>query len=106
VPNLTFSADAHYHHLLDDVIEGGKLEYRNGSIKVPDAPGLGVRLDREKLSRYAELYNELGGYPYDRDPGRPGWYSLVPNQSWADPSANVQLAAAKIKRDKDKGGST
>src|SRR5215218_1708200 len=106
VPNLTFSADAHYHHLLDDVIEGGKLEYRNGSIKVPDAPGLGVRLDREKLSRYAELYKELGGYPYDRDPGRPGWYSLVPNQSWADPSANVQLAVAKIKKDKDKGGPT
>jgi len=106
VPNLTFSPDAHYHHLLDDVIEGGKLEYRNGSIKVPDAPGLGVRLDREKLSRYAELYKELGGYPYDRDPGRPGWYSLVPNQSWADPSANVQLAVAKIKKDKDKGGPT
>jgi glucarate dehydratase len=106
VPNLTFSADAHYHHLEDDVIEGGKLEYRNGSIKVPDAPGLGVRLDREKLSRYSELYKELGGYPYDRDPGRPGWYPLVPNQRWADPSANGQLAVAKIKKDKVKGGST
>src|SRR6185503_6445603 len=27
LPNLTFSADAHYHHLLDDVIVGGKLKY-------------------------------------------------------------------------------
>ena len=25
LPNLTFAADAHYHHLTDDVIEGGRL---------------------------------------------------------------------------------
>jgi glucarate dehydratase len=89
LPNLTFSADAHYHHLEDDVVEGGKLKYEDGSIKVPDAPGLGVSLDRERLERYAELYEELGGYPYDRDPGRPGWYSLVPNQRWHDPDASL-----------------
>lgn len=88
VPNLTFSADAHYHHLKDDVIEGGKLVYRNGSIKVPDGPGLGVRLDRKRLGRYAELYRELGGYPYDRDPGHPGMYALVPKQRFADPNSN------------------
>src|SRR5829696_8215484 len=90
IPNLTFSADAHYHHLLDDVIEGGKLEYRNGSIKVPDAPGLGVRLDREKLSQYAELYKKLGGYPYDRDPGYPDQYALVPKQRFADPAVSLK----------------
>ena len=73
VPNLAFAADAHYHHLLDDIIEGGKLEYEDGAIRVPDGPGLGVRLDREKLAHYAELYRELGPYPYDQDPGRPGW---------------------------------
>lgn len=85
LPNLTFAADAHYHHLTDDVISGGKLAYRDGAIAVPDGPGLGVKLDREKLRRYAELYRELGGYPYDRDPGRPGWFALVPNDRWADP---------------------
>jgi glucarate dehydratase len=89
VPNLTFSADAHYHHLEDDVIEGGKFKYRDGSIKVSDTPGLGVRLDREKLERYAELYQELGGYPYDRDPVRTGYYPLLPKQQWADPSAEL-----------------
>lgn len=89
IPNLTFSADAHYHHLKDDVIEGGKLEYRGGSIKVPDAPGLGVRLDRKKLDRYAELYRELGGYPYDRDPGYPNLYPLIPKQRFADPSVSL-----------------
>ena len=39
LPNLTYAADAHYHQLVDDVIEGGKLPYRDGAIAVPDAPG-------------------------------------------------------------------
>jgi glucarate dehydratase len=87
LPNLDHAADAHYHHLTDDVIAGGKLSYLDGAIAVPDGPGLGVRLDRDKVARYAELYRELGDYPYDRDPGRPGWYPLVPNDRWADPTA-------------------
>ena len=39
VPNLSFAADAHYHHLEDDVIEGGKLKYENGAIRDPRRPG-------------------------------------------------------------------
>ena len=85
LPNLSFAADAHYHHLTDDVIEGGLLPYENGAIRVPDKPGLGVKLDREKLREYSELYQRLGGYPYDQDPGRPGWTPIVPNGRWADP---------------------
>src|SRR4026209_1260536 len=85
VPNLTFAADAHYHHLTDDIIEGGKMQYNNGSIRVPDGPGLGVRLDRNRLAQYAELYHELGNYAYDLDPARPGWAPLIPNDRWADP---------------------
>jgi glucarate dehydratase len=85
IPNLVFSADAHYHHLRDDIIEGGRMPYRDGSIAVPEGPGLGVRLDREKLRQYSELYRQLGPYPYDQDPGRPGWIPLVPNTRWADP---------------------
>ena len=85
LPNLTFAGDAHYHHLDDDVIEGGKFAYRDGAINVPDGPGLGVSLDPERVARYAELYRRLGSYPYDRDPLRPDWYALVPNTRWADP---------------------
>ncbi|WP_018655328.1 enolase C-terminal domain-like protein [Actinomadura flavalba] len=87
LPNLTYAADAHYHHLTDDVIEGGPLPYRDGRIRVPSGPGLGVRLDPAKVARYADLYRELGDYPYDRDPGREGWYPTVPNTRWADPTA-------------------
>jgi glucarate dehydratase len=85
VPNLTFAADAHYHHLKDDVIEGGLMRCENGAIRVPDKPGLGVKLDREKLREYHELYKRLGSYPYDSDPLRPGWTPVVPNDRWADP---------------------
>jgi glucarate dehydratase len=85
IPNLSFAADAHYHHLTDDIIQGGLMKYEGGSIAVPNGPGLGVKLDREKLGQYSELYKRLGGYPYDRDPLRPDWSPLVPNDRWADP---------------------
>jgi glucarate dehydratase len=85
LPNLTVAADAHYHHLKDDIIERGLLSYENGCIQVPDTPGLGVKLDRKKMGQYSELYRELGSYPYDQDPQRPGWFALVPNDRFADP---------------------
>jgi glucarate dehydratase len=85
LPNLSFAADAHYHHLTDDIIEGGLMRYENGAIRVPEGSGLGVRLNREKLREYSELYKRLGGYPYDQDPARPGWTPTVPNDRWADP---------------------
>ncbi|MEV4361852.1 enolase C-terminal domain-like protein [Nonomuraea sp. NPDC004186] len=92
LPNLTYAADAHYHQLRDDVIEGGKLAYSEGAIAVPSGPGLGVRLDPERVAQYAEFYRETGGYPYDRDPGRPGWYATVPNERFADPTVSLDIA--------------
>ena len=85
IPNLSFAADAHYHHLTDDIIEGGKFQYEGGSVAVPKGPGLGVKLDYDKLSGYSELYKRLGSYPYDQDPLRPGWTPTIPNDRWADP---------------------
>ena len=85
IPNLSFAADAHYHHLTDDIIEGGKLKYESGAIRVPSAPGLGVKLNREKVAEYRELYRRLGSYSYDHDPLRLGWTPTIPNDRWADP---------------------
>jgi glucarate dehydratase len=87
IPSLRFAADAHYHHLTDDVIAGGKLPYADGAIAVPAGPGLGVTLDEEKLRQYADHYRELGGYAYDRDPARPGWYAVNGGGTYADPAA-------------------
>jgi glucarate dehydratase len=86
IPNLSFAADAHYHELVDDIIEGGKFHYQDGAICVPSGAGLGVRVDREKLVKYGEMYRRLGPYPYDRDPLRPCWTPTIPNDRWADPS--------------------
>jgi glucarate dehydratase len=88
IPNLSFAADAHYHHLRDDIIVGGKMKYEGGQIAVPKGPGLGVELDRAKLAEYAELYKKLGGYPYDRDPKRPEWYAVTPERRWATPEGS------------------
>ncbi len=97
IPNLSYAADAHYHHLVDDVIVGGKMTYCDGKISVPAASGLGVRLDHEKVRQYHELFKELKGYPYDRDPGRPGWFAGLPNRAWRDPSLPAVYSEAEAR---------
>lgn len=83
IPSLPFAIDTHYHHLTDDVIVGGKMPYVDGAIAVPTGPGLGVELDPDRMEQYAAYFAEMGNYTYDRDPRRPGWYPLVPNDRWA-----------------------
>ena len=58
-PQISYSIDGHYHHELDDIIVGGKHKYRNGMMKVPDAPGIGVTLDEEKVAFYHERFKNL-----------------------------------------------
>jgi glucarate dehydratase len=79
IPTMTFAGDAHYHYLVDDIIEGGLMKYENGCIKVPTGPGLGVTLDEDKMKHYEKYYEEKGDY-YARfhvDPRRPDWYPIV-----------------------------
>jgi hypothetical protein len=35
--------------------------------------------------QYTQCYRETGPYAYDRDPGRPGRFPILPNERWADP---------------------
>jgi glucarate dehydratase len=72
LPNLTLALDSHYHHLTDDIIDGGKLTYQNGSMCVPQKPGLGVTLDRDKLAKYHELSKRQQMGSWIEDPKRPG----------------------------------
>ncbi len=95
LPNIPFAADAHYHHLVDDVIKGGKLVCRDGAYAVPEGPGLGVEMDPDKLAEYAEQYDRLGGYLYDRDPAREDWYSIFPERRYADPSVKKYSVNSK-----------
>ncbi len=60
LPNLSFAADAHYHHLTDDIIEGGRLRYEDGAIRVPERPGLGVRLEPRQAARVQRTLPAVG----------------------------------------------
>lgn len=79
IPQMTMPGDAHYHYLKDDIIQGGKMKYVNGAIKVPDGPGLGVALDEDKMKYYEKYYEEHGDYyaRFHQDPYRPNWYPIV-----------------------------
>jgi glucarate dehydratase len=62
VPQLTSASDTHYPWLPEDsdIITGPKLPIRDGRMAVPDRPGLGVDLDRDKLARAHEVYQRCG----------------------------------------------
>lgn len=59
---LTLASDTHYPWLPDDadIIVGPKLPIREGRMRVPDGPGLGVDLDRDRLARAHEVYERCG----------------------------------------------
>lgn len=73
IPEITYAVDSHYHHLTDDILVGGKLRYQDGCMTVPDAPGLGVVVDEDRLAFCHERYKEQGAYPGVYDKFRPDW---------------------------------
>jgi L-alanine-DL-glutamate epimerase-like enolase superfamily enzyme len=77
-----------YNHMLADDVVTEPPGFERGRLRLPDRPGIGVELDREKVAKYAALYRS-GGYcsAYDtgsdqyaterRDESRVTWF---PNQ--------------------------
>ncbi|MEV7503251.1 glucarate dehydratase family protein [Streptomyces sp. NPDC093018] len=59
-PNLTYACDTHWPWKTEEVVAPGALEFRDGSVAVPTAPGLGVELDRDALARLHEQYVSCG----------------------------------------------
>lgn len=49
IANATYEADTHYPWTTEDVIRS-PFVFRNGELALPDAPGLGVEVDPEKLA--------------------------------------------------------
>ena len=60
-PNLTYACDTHYpwQSAEDEVIVGGRVEIRDGCVRIPDRPGLGVILDYDRLARARERYEKI-----------------------------------------------
>jgi glucarate dehydratase len=66
VPNLDHACDSHYPWQSEDVITE-RLTFEDGSVKVSDAPGLGVELDPDRLALLHRRWAEDDGSLRDRD---------------------------------------
>jgi glucarate dehydratase len=60
IPNLTYACDTHYPWQEEEVVQGGRIAFKNGAVRVPTTPGLGVELDRERLAQLHEQYLACG----------------------------------------------
>lgn len=83
-PNLTYACDTHWPWRHEDVVAPGVLNFRDGAVPVPAAPGLGIRIDEDNLAALHEQYLRCGirdrddtGYmrsiAADFDPSGPRW---------------------------------
>ncbi|WP_042374828.1 glucarate dehydratase family protein [Streptacidiphilus neutrinimicus] len=61
-PNLGYACDTHWPWKREDedVVHPGALTFAGGSVAVPTAPGLGVELDRDALTRLHRQYLDCG----------------------------------------------
>ena len=56
VPQLSYACDTHYPWQDDEVVQGGRMRFEDGSLRVTRTPGLGVTLDYEALARLHDNY--------------------------------------------------
>lgn len=61
-PNFILANQCMYDWFDDDYIKGGKLSFEGPFLTVPEAPGLGVELDRDKILKYHENFKKVGTY--------------------------------------------
>lgn len=60
LPKMPYALDTHYPWQSDEVILGGRIKFTDGSVEVPDEPGLGVDLDKVALARLHQNYINCG----------------------------------------------
>lgn len=56
-PYLTYDCDTHYPWSTREIIKGGRPVFKDGTLQVPEGPGLGVELDEEAVAELHDLYN-------------------------------------------------
>lgn len=82
---LTHACDTHYpwQTEMDEVVEGGRIEFEDGSVRIPDRPGLGVTLDYDQVARGRERFAKLPYRKRDdeaemRQHVDPAWRRVLP----------------------------
>ncbi len=59
-PNLTYACDTHYPWQTEEVLVGGRAQFDDGALVVPNEPGLGIELDRAVLATLHQQYLACG----------------------------------------------
>jgi glucarate dehydratase len=60
IPNLTYACDTHYPWQEEEVVQGGRITFHEGAVRVPTAPGLGVQIDAAQLAKLHQQYLDCG----------------------------------------------
>jgi glucarate dehydratase len=61
-PNLDYACDTHWpwKDPSEDVVAPGALAFKDGAVRVPTSPGLGIEIDRDALARLHRQYIDCG----------------------------------------------
>ncbi len=62
IPNQTDGHQVMHQLLQEDTLVDGLISFKEGSISVPDRPGLGIDLDWDRIRKFAHAYQEVGQY--------------------------------------------
>lgn len=62
-PNYLLANQTHLPIMEDDLLSD-PLKFQDGSLSVPEGPGLGVSLDEEKVMKYEEHFRREGEYTH------------------------------------------
>ena len=77
VPNLTYDCDTHYPWQDGHDLLAQPLQFEEGAVALPRAPGLGIEVDRDKLARMNAQYHACGLTERDDEiemqKVQPGW---------------------------------
>jgi glucarate dehydratase len=60
VPLLSYACDTHYPWQDEEIVQGGRLQFVDGSLRVPRGAGLGVSIDPEALARLHDNWLHCG----------------------------------------------
>ncbi|MEV7789648.1 glucarate dehydratase family protein [Streptomyces sp. NPDC088106] len=82
VPNLHHACDSHYPWQSEDVLTE-RLTFEGGAVRVSDAPGLGVELDRDRLAFLHRRWLDDDGALRDRDDAAA---MRIADPEWVTPS--------------------
>lgn len=82
VPNLHHACDSHYPWQSEDVLTE-RVTFEGGTVRVSDAPGLGVELDRDRLAALHQRWLDDDGSLRDRDDAAA---MKIADPDWTPPS--------------------